>query len=69
MPRVPEAQIVPSASSGLYPRRSISGSARMPIAVTAAPTTPVMAAIITQMITVPIAKPPRSRPNHSSMAL
>ena len=36
---------------------------------TAAPTTPVMAAIITQMITVPMAKPPRRRPNHSSIAL
>ena len=39
------------------------------MAVTAAPTTPVMAAITTQMITVPMARPPRRRPNHSSMAL
>jgi hypothetical protein len=38
------------------------------MAVTAAPTTPVMAAMMTQITTVPTARPPRRRPNHSSIA-
>ncbi len=66
-PRVPAAQIVPATREGSYLRRSISGMASTPMDVTAAPTTPVMAAMTTQMMTVPMASPPRKRPNQSPM--
>jgi hypothetical protein len=68
MPSVPPAQIVPIASSGLYLRFSMEGRASMPMAATAAPTMPVMAAMIVQMAMVPTARPPGNRRDQSSMA-
>ena len=44
------------------------GRARIPIAATAAPTIPVIAAMMVQMTTVPTASPPDTRENHSSIA-
>ncbi len=64
MPKVPPAQMQPRAMRLSYLRLSMAGRARIPMVATAAPTMPVIAAMTVQMITVPMANPPRKGPNH-----
>ena len=62
-PSVPEAQIVPVAISGEYPRLSIVGNDNSPIVTTVAPTMPVLAASNMPTIVTEIPSPPRRLPN------
>ena len=62
-PSVPVAQIVPVASDGLYPARSILGSDSRPMVTTVAPTIPVLAARNMPTTTTEMPRPPRRLPN------
>ena len=66
-PSVPEAATVPVASSFLYPRRSMVGTASRPMVTTVAPTIPVEAPSRAPTTTTEMASPPRRRPNSSPM--
>ena len=66
MPSVPEAAMVPTASSGLYFSRSMMGNARVLSMTTEAPTMPVLAAMMMPRMATEMARPPRLRPSARS---
>src|SRR6266542_3047763 len=68
VPSDPPAQIVPQMSGLLYAYFSITGMASRPTTVSVAPITPVDAAKITHITTVPSANPPGSRRVHRCTA-
>ena len=65
VPREPDAQIVPIARFWLYPKRNICGRAINPNSTTSPPIIPDIAAMITAIIDVTIAIPPRTLDNQT----
>ena len=61
-PKVPDAQMVPVASEWEYLLRNMAGREIMPMAITVAPTMPVVAASNAPTITTEIPKPPGTDP-------
>ena len=61
--KVPEALMVPVAMARLYPYRNMMGKEIKPMEITAAATTPVVAANKAPTSTTATAKPPRTGPN------